>query len=200
MSQRRFFLRMAAAGAVLLLVVSEALACACCSDPGEYGTRTADAGSSAFSQIGSMEFGPKAQLFMTDAGEEQVKGVSPVSDSYALAAAVTGKAWRLRFRGDDGKTGVLTLPLPARMTSFAADIRDGAKSAGGGPLLYKEWRFAGTATGTGIFVKGPMNYTLTFQGRGNRCDNPGDFGHWRLDMKGKGVDFSFFGDLKSGTR
>ena len=128
-----------------MLLADEARACACCSDPGEYGERTAKIEDRDVAELENLQFAATARLFMTDAGEDAVKGVTPVLDSYGLVVAFDKKGWRFTFRTDDGKTGTLTLPLPAKKATFAADIHDGAKSAGGGPLLYKEWRFEGSA-------------------------------------------------------
>ena len=123
-----------------------------------------------------------------------------VDRSYGVVVERDAKRWRFSFRTEDGKTGVLTLPTPPKVTTFAADIHAGATSAGGGPLLYKEWRFEGMVSGSGIFVKGPSRGTLIFQGRGNRCDNSTDFSHWRVDVQGKEADFAFFGELTSYAR
>jgi hypothetical protein len=95
---------------------------------------------------------------------------------------------------------VITLRVPPKLTIFAADIHDGQTSGGGGPLLYKEWRFEGTASATGFFAKAPARYTLILQGRGNRCDGSADFTHWRLAIEGKQADFAFFGELASAGR
>ena len=144
-----------------------------------------------------MTFAATARLHQTDADDGLMKGLTTMSDSFGVTAIFDTKGWRLTFRTEDGKTGVLILPLPSKLTIFAADIHDDAKSAGGGPLLYKEWRFEGSATPTGIFVQAPARYTLIFQGRGNRCDSSLDFSHWRLAVKGKQADFAFFGELTS---
>jgi hypothetical protein len=181
----------AAIGTVLFLsVVSDLRACACCTDPGEYTLRIDDTfGKYQVDQILAMEFAPAADLYQTDAGaEEDAKGVGSVSDSYDLSVVTEASVWRLTFRAENGKSGVLTLPFPSKMTAYAADIHDDKKSDSNGPLLYKEWRFEGKVTGDGIFTEGlksPARYTLIFQGRGNRCDNAEDFTHWRLAISGK---------------
>jgi hypothetical protein len=73
------------------------------------------------------------------------------------------------------------------------DPRDGRKSAGGGPLLYKEWRWEGVPNAEGIFLKGSQRYSLVFQGHGNRCDDASDFSHWRLEVTGKNISYVLFG-------
>lgn len=199
---RYFF---AAIGAVLFLsVTSDLRACACCSDPGEYTLRNDDTvGKYQVDQIHGMKFAPAAELYVTDAGaEEDAKGINSVSDSYGLSVATEASVWRLTFRAENGKSGVLTLPFPSKMTTYAADIHDGKKSEGNGPLLYKEWRFEGKVTGDGIFAEGlksPARYILIFQGRGNRCDNAEDFMHWRLAISGKKTHYAFQGELITAT-
>lgn len=187
----------AIAGAAFLFSVLDAHGCACCTDPGEYRlTTNAAVGDYQRTQLEGMKFASAAQLYLTDAGEEVVKGLSSISQENTISAVLEAKRWRLTFRTADGRPGVLTLPVPSKMTTFAADIHDG--EAGTSPRLYKEWRFEGVATGDGIFQAGfasPARYTLVFQGRGNRCDNSEDFTHWRLEISGKKASYAFFGDL-----
>ena len=184
-------------GALFLSSIIQAQACACCSDPGEYRLKSNQpVGEYERAQLDGMEFAPAARLYLTDAGEEQVKGLSGVSQENTISAVLEPKRWRLTFRAEDGRTGVLTLPVPAKMTTFAADIHDEEPEKA--PRLYKEWRFEGLASGDGIFQPGfaaPARYTLVFQGRGNRCDNGSDFTHWRLEISGKKASYAFFGSL-----
>jgi hypothetical protein len=84
------------------------------------------------------------------------------------------------------------------MESYQVDIHDGKQSGGGGPLLYKEWRFEGRVNGSGIFRSEtvvPIRYYLVFQGRGNACDNAKDFANWRLEVSGKKAGYAFYGNL-----
>ncbi len=189
------FLSLALGGALLLLSSSSAPACACCSDEGEYRLVTDAPSEYQLGQIQSLQFAATAQRFTTDADEPENIGLAAVSNEYGLLVTVEPKRWRFTFRTEDGKTGVLTLPSPAKVTTLAADIHDGQKSGGGGPLLYKEWRFEGRATGEGIFQESSVHYILIFQGRGNRCDNAEDFKHWRLELSGKKTACAFYGDL-----
>ena len=188
-----------AVAATLLFAISatDARACACCADPGEYRlTNNQPIEENERTQIGSIRFGNKAQLFMTDAGEDAIKGLSSISQNNAVSVVTTPRHWRLTIRAEDGKSGVLTLPRPETMNAFAADTY--GKVSDGGPRLYKEWRFEGIASGDGIFQTGftaPARYTLVFQGRGNRCDNASDFTHWRVEIAGKNASYAFFGKL-----
>jgi hypothetical protein len=182
----------------LLLAPERAWACACCSNTGDYYVNTGRPSEYELSIVGQVRFGRTANLYQTEADlEEMAKGLAHPAEHYALDGSLVGGAWRLSFR--DGKqTGTLNLPLPARVTRYTADIRDGRTSAGGGPLLYKEWRFEGPVSGTGIFragMVGPTKYLLVLQGRGNGCQDAGDFTHWRLQINGRRAAYAFYGEM-----
>ncbi len=182
-------------GALFAFSIINAQACACCSHPGEYRTSNEVVGERR-TQLEGMRFASAAQLYLTDAGEEDVMGLSSVSQENMVSAELEPKRWRLNFRAENGQTGVLTLPMPAKMTAFAAHLHD--EEEGESPRLYKEWRFEGNAQGDGIFRPGftaPARYSLVFQGRGNKCDNGADFTHWRLEISGKKASYAFFGEL-----
>jgi hypothetical protein len=171
--------------------------CACCTDPGEYSfVPNTPIRDFHRAQLEGIKFGSSARLYLTDAGEDAVKGISSVTDENTLSAVFEARRWRLTFRSADGHTGALTLPMPAKVSTLAADIHDG--EPGAAPVLYKEWRLEGVPTGDGIFQPGfaaPVKYILIFQGRGNRCDSGDDFTHWRLEISGKKASYAFFGDL-----
>lgn len=184
---------------LLLICVSPAQvwACACCADDGEYGISFKKPDSYQLDLLRQIRFGETANLFITNAGLEVVRGLNNPKETYELTGSFGGGLWNLAFR-DGNLRGNLSLRLPARMLSYRADIHDGQKGGGGGPLLYKEWRFEGPVNGTGFFVGGfaaPARYFLVLQGRGNNCDNPGDFTHWRLEINGRKAAYAFFGEL-----
>lgn len=182
----------------LLLIPTPAWACACCSETGYYSIGFDKPGEYELGLLKQMRFRGTANLFLTAAGmEEDAKGLAHQADSYSLEGSLVGNVWKLTFR-DGNKSGTLNLPLPAKMLSYKADIHDGQKSGGGGPLLYKEWRFEGQVNGTGLFqagITGPTKYFLVLQGRGNACDNAEDFTHWRLKITGSRADYAFYGKL-----
>lgn len=184
--------------ACLFLPAGPALACACCSNEGDYRIGFGRPSEYERGILGQVRFGGAARLYLTEAdAEESTRGLAHRADSYAVKGSLVGNAWRLEFRDGD-KAGTLTLPLPAKMLSYAADIRDGRTSPGGGPLLYKEWRFEGQAGGTGFFragIVGPTKYFLVLQGRGNGCQDAGDFTHWRLQITGRKAEYAFYGQL-----
>lgn len=179
-----------------LLLPANALACACCSNPGHYFSGMQDLDEYPLSQMKRMRFGRTASLFATEAGiEEDARGITRPKSAYSVQGSMAGNSWRLTFRSG-ASSGMLNLQLPAKMWDHSADIHDGKISAGGGPSLYKEWRFEGDVTGTGIFQPGfasPAKYVLVLQGRGNGCDNAEDFTHWRLEVKGEAARYAFHG-------
>ena len=190
--------------ASLLICGSEnTRACACCSDRGAHSVQPAAPLTGYMrEQMNGMEFASAAQLFLVDGPdiEEQVKGLTSISDSYFISSAAEAKQWRLKFRTEGGESGELILPLPNKVARFVVDIHNGETNTAGQPLLYKEWRLEGRATGDGMFKEGfaaPARYTLIFQGRGNSCDNADDFTHWRLEIAGKKAAYAFFGELIS---
>ena len=184
--------------AVLLLLPDGVRACACCSNEGDYYIGFGKPSAYELSLMEQVRFDGTAHLYLTEADmEESAKGLAHRAESYTLGGSLDGKVWRLTFR-DGGQTGTLTLPLPSKVLSYTADIHDGRTSPGGGPLLYKEWRFEGPVQGTGFFRAGiapATKYFLVLQGRGNGCQSAEDFTHWRLQITGGKADYAFHGQL-----
>lgn len=184
---------------LLLLPVKSAYACACCSSPGEWMQRTQSVDDYYFAELDRVMFGPEANTYMTEAGEDTVKGISPVADKYRLSLTKNGRRWTLTFKDEKGNTGTLSFVIPAKMVSFVVDRQDGEESAGGGPLLYHEWRLAGPVTGTGIFRKGATagtKFHLVLQGTGNSCVDAATLTSWNLQVTGPRADFAFYGAFK----
>jgi hypothetical protein len=196
-----------------LIFPSNVLACACCAETGTYWLRTSKPETYELDLLKEMKFASDAALFMTEAGMDGMKGLSALekdmeSESWVAAPAdfslvnsFAAKTWKFEFKTPTGKSGSLSLPMPAQMLQYSVDIHDGS-DRGLGPLLYKEWRFKGNvASGTGIFkpsIVRPTSYFLVFQGRGRGCDEVSNFGYWRLEISGKNADYAFFGKLSSG--
>jgi hypothetical protein len=171
-------------------------ACACCADEGEYDISFSRPSADQLGLLSQIRFSETATLFTNAAGFEAVRGLVNPKESYALDGSFAGSLWNLVFR--DGKLpGTLKLRMPARMLSYRADIHD-QQGGGGGPLLYKEWRFEGQVNGADFFQRGfaaPAKYFLVLQGRGNACENAKDFTHWRLEITGRKAAYAFFGEL-----
>lgn len=184
--------------AALLFMPGSAWACACCSNAGDYHIGFGKPEAHELDLLRRVRFGGPAYLYLTEADmEESAMGLAHRAEKYSLTGSLVGGAWKLTFRDGD-KSGTLTLPMPAKMLNYTADIRDGQTSDGGGPLLYKELRFEGQASGTGLFQAGivpPTKYFLVLQGRGNACTGPETFTHWRLKVTGRKADYAFYGEL-----
>jgi len=184
--------------ALLLSTPINALACACCSEPGFYFSGPTDFSEHEFGEFERMRFSRTASLFLTPAGiDEDSHGIDQPKQNYVLTASVKERILKLSFRNGE-HSGMLALVLPEKMWNHSADIHDRRIGPGGGPLLYKEWRFEGEVKGTGIFKAGtssPSKYTLVLQGRGNGCDNAEDFSNWRVEVKGEKARYAFHGKL-----
>ena len=198
MKARRWSLLSLVVLASLLLLSSHVWACACCANNGHYHIGFIKPSTNELSLMKRIRFGQTARLFLTEADVDiDAKGLAHAAEAYSLTGSLVGKVWKLTFR-DGNKSGTLNLPLPARMLSYQADIHDGQESGGGGPLLYKEWRFEDRVNGTGFFQAGliaPAKYFLVLQGRGNACDTAEDFTHWRVAITGKKAKYVFYGEL-----
>jgi hypothetical protein len=195
-------LRVAAVAAInitfVALLATDVHACACCTDEGEYElTTNTPVNEAKRALIEGLQFDSNAQLYLTDAGEDGVKGLSSISPTNNVTLVREAKQWRFTFRTQNDQIGTLTLSIPANMDAFATDLHD-SEDKGLGPTLFKEWRLQGSAKGDGIFQRGfaaPARFRVIFQGRGNRCDSEADFTHWRLQIFGRKASYAFFGKL-----
>ena len=187
---------------LFLLVPAFAFGCACCTESGLYSLRTGKPSEYDVGLMKDIEFDHAANLYMTEAGFDMLKGLGDIeaesSGAFDLVNSFTGRQWKFEVRSPAGKRGTLTLPLPASMVTYKVDIHD-EEDRPNGPNLYKEFRFKGAvAGGTGIFrssMARPSTYFLIFQGRGNGCDNASDFTHWRLEINGPKAAYAFYGGL-----
>lgn len=198
-----------------LLLAGNALACACCSEPGTYYLGTIKPDSYHLDVVKQFTFAPKADLYMTEAGFETIQGLGPLeaefetssgswTEDFSLAGAfVNSRAWRFTLRSPKGSVGTLVLPMPLKMVTYGVDIHDSEES-GLGPLLYKEFRFTGNvASATGFTRRGitkGTNFSLVFQGRGRGCHEVQDFKYWRLEIDGPKAGYAFFGKLSSSDK
>ncbi|HMJ09659.1 MAG TPA: hypothetical protein VK468_11675 [Pyrinomonadaceae bacterium] len=213
MTTNRIFRSAVSATILLLFAAHNLLACACCAEAGTYSIWTAKPDAYLLGVIGDIQFEKTADLYLTDAEFESIKGLDPVAKEYEtagwtgepggfdIAATFAAKRWTLKLKTKGGKTGTLILPMPLQVISYKADIHDGRQSGGGGPLLYKEMIFKGRVAGGSGFVKSGLarqaNYFLVFQGRGNNCDNASDFKNWRFDITGPNAKYAFYGKLNT---
>ncbi|MGQ0542609.1 MAG: hypothetical protein ACT4O9_12270 [Blastocatellia bacterium] len=196
---------------LVLFVQMPAFACACCAEPGTYNIWTGKSDAYYLSVIRDIGFDKPADLYMTEAGFESIRGLDPIRKEYEaddwtalshfdLAASFTNKLWQFNLKTPKGTAGTLVLPMPAQMLAFKVDIHD-EENRPNGPLLYKELRFKGSVSAASGFTRPGFfrgtTFFLVFQGRGNGCDNASDFTHWRLEIEGPRADYAFFGKLDS---
>jgi hypothetical protein len=186
--------------AALLLWPVRVNACACCSEEGTWAEWTEPFDASELEELARLKFAEVANAYANAEGEvgEQIAGNFSGEFSISLTKR-QARRWDLRFRDQQGRTGTLTLTVPNTLTEFQVDPQDGQKSAGGGPLLYKEWRLTGTVAATGIFRRGntqQTRYRLILQGRGNACTSADMFESWTLQIFGPRASYSFYGKFK----
>jgi hypothetical protein len=73
-------------GALVSVSALEAHGCACCTDPGEYDlTTNAPINDFHRTQLEGIKFGSRARLYLTDAGEDAIKGISNVTEENTLS-------------------------------------------------------------------------------------------------------------------
>ena len=166
---------------VALAAPSAAIACACCASPGTW--------YQALGPLAQIDRDELAKLRFTTAKWVETNEGGPGFGTLRMTARLTGRTWRWQLAG--GRT--LSFLLPLRATTLAADIHDGKRGGGGGPLLYKELRLEGRLTTSGI-LRG-TRYRLVLQGRGNNCINAADFRSWHLDISG-GEPYSLYGTFR----
>jgi hypothetical protein len=184
---------------LLLALPAQALCCACCSNTGEWSQGNTSVDQYRFDEINRMVFAPLANTYMTDAGEDSTRGLTSPAENYKLSLSKDQRRWTLSFKDDKGKTGTLSFNIPASMLYFIVDLQNGQESAGGGPMLYHEWRLSGPVSGTGIFqrgIAGRTKFQLIFQGMGNSCADANTFKSWNLQITGPRAAYSFYGLFK----
>jgi hypothetical protein len=182
----------------MFIFPTDALACACCVDPGFYSISTRKPDAYEIDELKKIRF-KSANLYMDAAGEDNIKGINPISENYSLDGMLQNNLWKFNFKDDKGKAGTLSLTKPISMVAFMVDIHD-RPSDSVETSVYKEWRFKyRVQSGSGIFQTGfapATEYFLVLQGRGNGCTSAADFTHWRLEIFGKRANYAFFGELK----
>lgn len=184
--------------ALFTLLANDVFACACCAERGHYSIRTSKPAQLQMDELKKLRFST-TELYMTEAGEDEIKGISPIGDSYTINGLFNNNSWKFDFKDNNNKTGMLNLTMPTQMLEYNVDIHDGEDGGAGSPLLYKEWRFKyNVKNGTGIFqngIKGKTEYFLVLQGRGNLCTSAENFTHYNLEVTGKNASYKFFGTL-----
>lgn len=204
----RQFLLISVSMVLLANTVSAAGYCACCVERGYYDIRTEKVETFHTGLVEGMTFNQTADLYMTEAGYDGIKGLPDLETEinndgvvgFDVVESFLRNSWTLNIATRSGKKGVLTLPMPARVTIFKFDTREEENvDRGLGVSLYKQLTFTGRVMrGTGIFraaTARPATYTLIFHGSGNGCDSSSDFRAWRLELNGPRAGFVLLGKL-----
>ena len=184
-----------AATLVALLWPAGALACACCAERGERFAYDMALGDYEIAQIATLKADGPAHLFLTACGMACVQGVRDPQERYSVQLEAAPDALRFLLSDADGVArGSLSLTLPERFIYFGVDTEPLVQASG--MTLYTEMRLPGRATGTGDF-SGVEGAELVLSGPGNMCIGAKNLAHWRLELRGEGVDYRLFGGLTS---
>ena len=174
-------------------------ACACCANPGDRYVSSKNIDAHERDILNSFKFSVTAHV-SGEQDPEDIRGVTLKSHELTVQVERTPKLWTFSLNDGAGNSGRLFFSLPSRIRLFQVDTHSsfGRKSAGGGPLLYKEWKLITKARGTGMLagsVGGRQRAALIFHGRGNQCRNPEDFTAWTLVLYGPKAEVTVFGKL-----
>jgi hypothetical protein len=169
--------------------------CACCAERGQYSISVRKPADYELSELKLLKIADAA-LYTDAAYPDNIKGLSPLSETYTASILWPKKWFRFDFKNEQNGTGLLDLAPAATMVDFRADTYNE-----GEPVLYKELRFkARVLSGSGFFSKGiapATEYFLVLQGKGNNCLSADQFTHWRLEITGKRASYAFYGRLKT---
>lgn len=186
----------------LCLGAAQAHACACCSNTAWRNVNVEKLDTSRKAVFDQVVFAKPAKLMLGEADENGIVGVEDAVEDFELAVTRAGNRMVFALRDEKGRSGKLTLTLPATVSVFEVDTRDG-EDQGQGPILYKEWKLTTNASGDGMFKAATgagQRMTLVLHGRGNGCTSFEQFGHWSLLVHGKTDTFTMYGALTSAER
>lgn len=201
-----FVTRIVGIGMLLALLITTsipALACACCSQTGQRYETTNKIEEIEQEILQAIKFGPIAKLFSRADDAIGLIDMSLRDDETLSEFDILSTfspnllTFRLSHAGKD--RGTIRFPQPQHISKFLVDIHDGKTSKDmHGPALYKEWRLNGTATLSGLAIKGThkAKVRLVLQGRGIACPTVEDFSHWSIAVDGKQVKFRLIGGLE----
>lgn len=179
-----------------------ALACACCTNRAGRHVAVEPLGSQRLDMIGQMTFAEEA--FVAQGAADHPIDLQAFGNSPHLAVKQTSNAIVFSFRGEDGRTSDVTLPLPETISIFEVDPRGSEPDAGLGPAFYKEWQLGGSATATGVLQPladtGDQKVTLILHGRGRGCTETSEFTDWTLTFAGPAGKLTLYGALSSAAR
>jgi hypothetical protein len=188
--------------AVFLLFPPSSLACACCTEPGQYFLGEQELNEYRMGILQEVRF-LTADLFGPEPYGISLDKLGEDNIEFVTSGLLERKTWNFSFKSLNGEAGSLILSMPVNLTEYMADTHDESIKATPhiGPVLYKELRFKSKVkNATGFFQEGIDNdteYFLVLQGRGHSCANAEDYTHWRLEVSGENADYAFWGRLES---
>ena len=184
--------RLLAAVAALCLPATAALGCACCHEYAQRDLHIMDTDGWLGEVLAGLQPTGSAKLFVRACDLACIRGLDNPQYEYPVSVTVSPNQWMF----DMGAAGTIKVDLPDQATYFASDLD---------PLLvveqrgmFKEYRFAVAATGTGDFAALQLDNgsaELILQGLGNSCTEAEYFRTWRLQVTGPDVEFTLFGEL-----
>ena len=183
--------------AALLAQADTAQACACCTEVGQRFELSGALDSYARDEMRQLKFAPTAILYSGPGFPDDITGVvDPSTDPYRVRAAVRNVV-TFEFVDPRGRQGRVQFRLPGTLTKFEVDPRASTKAPPNGPELFKEWRMMGPARLNGALAAAgsTATATLVLHGSGNSCTSAYDFHHWTLQVRGRGISFTFLGDF-----
>ena len=186
-------------GLSLLAPVSPALACACCTESGQRMDTIDPIEGYVLGELVQVRFAATGNLYAGPGFPDDIQGlVNPADGPYRVRAAIQQRDVIFEFVDPAGKAGRVQFAMPRQLARFEVDPRGGEDASHNGPALYKEWRLSGPARLSGIAAAGGAvaRATLVLHGGGNSCTSAFDFTHWTLNVAGRGVKFTFLGQLR----
>ena len=178
-----------------VMQINEAVACACCSDPGDRIEGNEPLANYTRDVLLDVRLAPTAKLYADAGFPDSVKGLrKPQDGAYRVTWNTADNRLLLAATDPSQAIGTISFPWPRRLFNLAFDPRKGPERLIG-PVLHREWRLDGDATLTGIFAAKHKRAKaqLILQGEGNRCVNASDFKTWSLSLKGRDVAVKLLG-------
>lgn len=201
---RRLFRIAGALAAIVGLLPTAADACACCSSPGQRLVETGKPDAYVLADFATVEIAPEATFATTEAFPEDIKGVSkPSPDPMRAAGSISAGKLELDLVAGGTSRGRVSFTGNGALERFEVDRRiDRGTSPGGGPMIYKEWKFPGAVALEGFLSAGGGVAwgQLILHGQGNGCTSAADFSRWTLEVRGGTVHFTLLGAIKSGVQ
>jgi len=126
MTLLRMMLSAICAAACVLASIDGVRACACCTNVGQRRVAVEKLDSGKLDEIRRLRFASTARLFLGEADADSVQGITSPSERYALQVLQQKDRLVFEFRDGNGRSGTLSLQLPALIPIFEVDPREDA--------------------------------------------------------------------------